>query len=145
MNILDEEEQENNRRKRNKLNRQPSIEEILSKSSLHLSPNLDKTLKLTHKRPNDKLMMDGSQLKKYNEMPTVKITKKKEENQKLEKILEALQPVKRRGIVHRRKPALARHQSEDSIEHMSSDDGRSSQKSIHVESSSRKKKNEPGL
>ena len=50
---------------------------------------------------DDRVIKAGNQMQKFLDMPPVKVTKKKEENLKLEKIIEALQPLKVKKVKKR--------------------------------------------
>ena len=83
------------------LKQEPSISDILNQAQLRLSPNLDQSQKLSYNRMDDRVIKAGNQMQKFLDMPPVKVTKKKEENLKLEKIIEALQPLKVKKVKKR--------------------------------------------
>lgn len=66
---------------------QPSVTQILESQNFKLVRNYDETYRISHRRPNDKpvALFDGPHHKLT--MPPVKVTKKKEENDKLEKMI----------------------------------------------------------
>ena len=72
---------------------QPSVSQILASQNFKLVRNYDETYRISHRRPNDKpvALPDGPQ--HTLTMPAVKVTKKKEENDKLGKMIAFLQPI----------------------------------------------------
>jgi len=68
----------------NPMNRQPSVSKVLKSASFQLAENIDKSLRLTHRRPSN------TYIKGLNKTPQIKVTKKKEENAKIAKIIEIL-------------------------------------------------------
>ena len=60
----------------------PSLKQILSNANLCMTENLDQTLSFNQFGTNS-----------TKKMPQVKVTKRKDENKKIERIIEILQPV----------------------------------------------------
>ena len=81
---------------RGQLVNQPSVNQILGSQNFKLVRNYDETYRISHRRPNDKPVALYNGLHNALSMPAVKITKKKEENDKMEKMLAYLQPISNR-------------------------------------------------
>ena len=67
----------------------PPINQILSQASLQLALNYDNSVKLCHTKQQ---FEENSKKRGYNKIPSIKVSKRREENKKIEKIIEILKP-----------------------------------------------------
>jgi len=66
---------------------EPSITQILSNASLNFCVNNDQSLRLGHRNARG----DELGTVNFNRMPQIKVTKKKKDTQRVERIIEILQ------------------------------------------------------